>query len=230
MKTKEIVTVLLLAMVYALIIQVFSFTDMFNDRLIKVGWYNEYGESHLRTLNHVLYWLFFPSNICYYVFTVLLLIKLKAHINKWLGGAAVVLYCICLIPAIYDFIFSLYMSVCFNGDDMYRPMSYWIESGMSDWPFVYFDISISQYNFYALRICTLTASIAYISVFAMLIKKDKIIGIVGTVTMLIVLLFDFFNISCGVYGVKLCWIILCATILWRLHELSKRVSKKQFNK
>lgn len=228
MKTKEIVTVLLLAMVYALIIQVFSFTDMFNDRLIKVGWYNEYGESCATSVNPVLAWLFFPYKICYFVFTVLLLLKLKAHINKWLGGAAVVLYCICLIPAIYDFIFNMYVAVSFSGDDMYRPISYWIENGSYDYPFVWSYISDErwQYRLYMWRICNLISLIAYISVFAMWIKKDKIIGIVGSVAMLIALLFDFFNISYGMFVVKLCWIIMCATILWRLHELSKRVSKK----
>lgn len=231
MKIKEIVTVLLLAMVYALIIQVFFFTDMFNDRLIKVGWYN--GSSMYATsVNPVFSWLFFPSNICYYIFTVLLLIKLKAHINKWLGGAAVVLYCICLIPAIYDFIWGMYVSVSFSGDEMYRPISYWIEKGSYDYPFVWSKIPLSvfdeewQCRLYVWRICYLITQITYISVFAMLIKKDKIIGIVGSVAMIIILLFDFFYISYGMFVVKLCWIIMCATILWRLHELSKRVSKK----
>jgi len=73
MKIKEIVTVLLLAMVYALIIQGIFLTDTFNDRLIKVGWYNEYGESCATSVNPVLAWLFFPYKICYFVFTVLLL-------------------------------------------------------------------------------------------------------------------------------------------------------------
>lgn len=76
------------------------------------------------------------------------------------------------------------------------------------------------------------AFLAFAIVFALLFKKDKVLGIAGATVMVISILLNMFPLPCGYIAIDLCWIALCAAVLWRLRQSSfdkpfiKKLSKK----
>mgnify|MGYP000044963293 FL=1 len=64
------------------------------------------------------------------------------------------------------------------------------------------------------------AFLAFAIVFALLFKKDKVLGIAGATVMVISILLNMFPLPCGYIAIDLCWIALCAAVLWRLRQSS----------
>jgi len=62
--------------------------------------------------------------------------------------------------------------------------------------------------------------LAFAIVFALLFKKDKVLGIAGATVMVVSILLNMFLLPCGYIAIDLCWIALCAAVLWRLRQSS----------
>ena len=85
MKTKTIVTAMLLATAYVLLVNLMFLSGFGKDEMVKVGWYSEFGGNSTTTLYPLYVWLNFPYTVCFYFFTTLFFAKVKVHVNKWLG-------------------------------------------------------------------------------------------------------------------------------------------------
>lgn len=88
MKTKTIVTAMLLATAYVLLVNLMFLSGFGKDEMVKVGWYSEFGGNSTTTLYPLYVWLNFPYTVCFYFFTTLFFAKVKVHVNKWLGETA----------------------------------------------------------------------------------------------------------------------------------------------
>lgn len=227
MKTKTIVTIVLFTMVYVLLVNFMFLGGMYQDEVVKVGWYSEFGGNSMTTVYSVYVLLNFPYIVCFYFFGTLFLAKVKAHVNKWLGETAFALWCISMIPILLNTVSNLYIVSCFNGDEMYRPLeAYWETEGKFDYPFMWFLISsrigdwdwMYYLNLYE-HLVYLAVLLAYTAVFALLIKKDKALGVTGVAAMAISFLIALLALPYA-YLTNLCWIALCTVTLWRLHQSS----------
>ena len=109
MKTKTIVTIVLFTMVYVLLVNFMFLGGMFQDEVVKVGWYSEFGGNSMTTVYSVYVLLNFPYIVCFYFFGTLFLAKVKAHVNKWLGETAFALWCISMIPILLNTVSNLYI-------------------------------------------------------------------------------------------------------------------------
>lgn len=109
MKTKTIVTAMLLATAYVLLVNLMFLSGFGKDEMVKVGWYSEFGGNSTTTLYPLYVWLNFPYTVCFYFFTTLFFAKVKVHVNKWLGETAFVLWCVSLVPILVNTVYDLYM-------------------------------------------------------------------------------------------------------------------------
>lgn len=142
MKTKTIVTAMLLATAYVLLVNLMFLSGFGKDEMVKVGWYSEFGGNSTTTLYPLYVWLNFPYTVCFYFFTTLFFAKVKVHVNKWLGETAFVLWCVSLVPILVNTVYDLYMVSSFDGDEMYRSLeNYWETEGKSDYPFMWLLLS-----------------------------------------------------------------------------------------
>ena len=71
MKTKTIVTAMLLATAYVLLVNLMFLSGFGKDEMVKVGWYSEFGGNSTTTLYPLYVWLNFPYTVCFYFFTTL---------------------------------------------------------------------------------------------------------------------------------------------------------------
>ena len=92
MKTKIIITAMLLTTAYVLLVNLMFLSGFGKDEMVKVGWYSEFGGNSTTTLYPLYVWLNFPYTVCFYFFTTLFFAKVKVHVNKWLGETAFVLW------------------------------------------------------------------------------------------------------------------------------------------
>ena len=132
--------------------------------------------------------------------------KVKVHVNKWLGETAFVLWCVSLVPILVNTVYDLYMVSSFDGDEMYRSLeNYWETEGKSDYPFMWLLLSsrvgnnrnwMNDLNYYG-NWALWAAFLAFAIVFSLL-----------------------FLLPCGYIAIDLCWIALCAAVLWRLRQSS----------
>lgn len=228
MKTKVIVTAVLLSTVYVVFVNLMSLFGFAQDEVVKVGWYSEFGGSCVIGFYPVYVWLKLPYVVGFYFFATLFFAKVKAHVNKWLGGTALLLWCLSLIPVLVETLYDLYMVFYFNGDEMCRSLeNYWETEGSSDYPFMWLRLQpsfhVAEHWYGVLIRCgnlmSLAAFLLFSVVFVLMCKKDKVLGATGAVAM-IVLMVGSFPIAYGSYVINLCWIVLCTVILWRLHQSS----------
>lgn len=109
MKTKIIITAMLLTTAYVLLVNLMFLSGFGKDEMVKVGWYSEFGGNSTTTLYPLYVWLNFPYTVCFYFFTTLFFAKVKVHVNKWLGETAFVLWCVSLVPILVNTVYDLYM-------------------------------------------------------------------------------------------------------------------------
>ena len=229
MKTKIIITAMLLTTAYVLLVNLMFLSGFGKDEMVKVGWYSEFGGNSTTTLYPLYVWLNFPYTVCFYFFTTLFFAKVKVHVNKWLGETAFVLWCVSLVPILVNTVYDLYMVSSFDGDEMYRSLeNYWETEGKSDYPFMWLLLSsrvgnnwnwMNDLNYYG-NWALWAAFLAFAIVFALLFKKDKVLGIAGATVMVVSILLNMFPLPCGYIAIDLCWIALCAAVLWRLRQSS----------
>lgn len=228
MKTKTIVTALLLGVAGMLLVNLMSISGMYQDETVVVGWYDRFGGNRTTTLNTVYVWLNLPFSVCFYLFATLFFAKIKTHVNKWLGGAAFALWCINLLRVVLDIVPSLYIAANFNGDEMYRPLEdYWETVGMSDYPLLWFLLSEGSMGgtlyflqYYGYWICPLSY-LGFAVAFALLVKKDKVLGITGATVMAISFLsYLLYQLPYVYIAYNLGWIALCAVVLGCLRRSS----------
>lgn len=112
MKTKIIITAMLLTTAYVLLVNLMFLSGFGKDEMVKVGWYSEFGGNSTTTLYPLYVWLNFPYTVCFYFFTTLFFAKVKVHVNKWLGETAFVLWCVSLVPILVNTVYDLYMMEC----------------------------------------------------------------------------------------------------------------------
>lgn len=223
MKTKTVVTLALIATVYALFINWMSLSGINAGEMTSVGWYNEYGEHRKISIYPTYVWLFLPFTICFYLFGTLFLSKVIALVNKWLGRTAFVLWCINVVVILLNEIFNIYVVSRFSGDEMYCSLEeYWRTGGSSEYPLVWFMLS-SDMAFYRVRhFGYLLSLLAFVLVFAWLIKKAKVWGITGTMAMLVLLVIFFFPLPYASCINNLCWVVLFAVTLWKLYQSPRK--------
>lgn len=222
MKTKTItITVLLTATCLLLVNLLFSF-DLFKDEIVKVGWYNSYGENKNISIYSAYTLFLIPFTVCFYCFSTFFLFEVKTYVNKYLGGIAFTLWCICAVEKILMILFYLYVLLNFNGDEMYKSYElFWATTGKSDYPLMWLlltsDILSGLYfmDFY----CHLAAYFFFAIIFALLIRKERAFGITGIVVMAIPFLLLLLSLPYA-YLTNLCWIVLCTVVLWRLGKSS----------
>lgn len=77
MKTKTIVTALLLGVAGMLLVNLMSISGMYQDETVVVGWYDRFGGNRTTTLNAVYVWLNLPFSVCFYLFATLFFAKIK---------------------------------------------------------------------------------------------------------------------------------------------------------
>lgn len=221
MKTRTIVLVALIATLYVSFTNWMSLSGIGMGEITKIGWYNEYGEQRQISLYTTYVWLNLPYIVGFYPFATLFLSKVKAQVNKWLGRTAFALWCIYVAAVLLIAIFNVYMVSCFSGDEMYRSLEdYWRAEGCSEYPVVWLMLSSDMMVLYHVRLFSyLLSLLAFVSVFALLIKKDAALGITGTVVMSVLFVVDLFSLP-YTYIISLCWIVLFAVVLWRLHQSS----------
>lgn len=65
MKTKTIVTAMLLATAYVLLVNLMFLSGFGKDEMVKVGWYSEFGGNSTTTLCPLYVWLNFPYTVCF---------------------------------------------------------------------------------------------------------------------------------------------------------------------
>lgn len=156
------------------------------------------------------------------------LCKDKTHVNKWLGGTAFALWCINLLRVVLDIVPSLYIAANFSGDEMYRPLEdYWETVGMSDYPLLWFLLSEGSMGgtlyflqYYGYWICPLSY-LGFAVAFALLVKKDKVLGITGATVMAISFLsYLLYQLPYVYIAYNLGWIALCAVVLGCLRRSS----------
>ena len=70
MKTKTIVTAMLLATAYVLLVNLMFLSGFGKDEMVKVGWYSEFGGNSTTTLYPLYVWLNFPYTVCFYFFAI----------------------------------------------------------------------------------------------------------------------------------------------------------------
>lgn len=218
MKTRTIVIVALIATLYVLFTNWMSSSGIGTGEITKIGWYNEYGEHRQISLYTAYVWLNLPYVIGFYLFVTLFLSKVKAQVNKWLGGTAFALWCVNVAVTLFIDIFDIYIVFCFSGDEMYRPLEdYWQAEGCSEHPVVWLMLSSSTVLYQVRYFSYLLSLLAFVPVFALLIKKDVALGITGIVVMSVLFVIDMFSLP-YTFIVNLCWIVLFAVVLWKLYQ------------
>ena len=221
MKTKTIVTAMLLATAYVLLVNLMFLSGFGKDEMVKVGWYSEFGGNSTTTLYPLYVWLNFPYTVCFYFFTTLFFAKVKVHVNKWLGETAFVLWCVSLVPILVNTVYDLYMVSSFDGDEMYRSLeNYWETEGKSDYPFMWLLLSsrvgnnrnwMNDLNYYG-NWALWAAFLAFAIVFALLFKKDKVLGIAGATVMVVSILLNMFLLPCGYIAMRRFLLILAVVL------------------
>ena len=228
MKTKTIVTAMLLGIAGMLLVNLMSISGMYQDETVVVGWYDRFRGNRTTTLNAVYVWLNLPFSVCFYLFATLFFAKIKTHVNKWLGGAAFALWCINLLCVVLDIVPSLYIAANFSGDEMYRPLEdYWETVGMSDYPLLWFLLSEGSMGgtlyflqYYGYWICPLSY-LGFAVTFALLVKKNKVLGTTGATVMAISFLsYLLYQLPYVYIAYNFGWIALCAVVLRCLRRSS----------
>lgn len=226
MKLKTVTTIALIGSIYWLIMDLMIKAGMYQgaENIVKVGWYNEYGQSQGFSVNSTSVILSIPYYICFFLFVTAFLRKIKSYAGKWTGGIAFALWCIYLAFLTIKLFPFFYLTFHFNGD-MYQPLSYWEEYRKND----YFLLSLLSTWSWILVIINmilgLIAHFAFILVFVSFLKKDKVIGILGIVTMATSILYYLpipYLSSIYIWS----WIMLFAATLWRIHHKSKFLTDK----
>lgn len=184
-----------------------------------MGWYNEYGQSHGFSVNSTSVILSIPYYICFFLFVTAFLRKIKPYAGKWTGGIAFALWCIYLAFLTIKLFPFFYLTFHFNGD-MYQPLSYWKEYRKNDYSLLSF-LSTSSWILVIINmIIGLIAHFAFILVFVSFLKKDKVIGSIGIITMATSVLYCL-PIPYTSFIYPLGWIMLFTATLWRIQNKSK---------
>lgn len=222
MKIKTITIAVLLTSTCLLLANLLFSFDLYKDEIVKVGWYNSFGENKMISVFPVHLLLSSPFTVCFYFFLTFFLVKVITHVNKHVGWIALTLWGISFVSILLEIFFNLYIVSAFDGDEMYRSFEvFWRTIGRSDYPLMWFLLSSDVLNglYYLYHYSYLMACFAFAVVFALLVRKDKVFGVTGMVVMAVSFLMKLFSLPYG-YVNNLCWIVLCAVVLWRLHKSS----------
>ncbi len=182
--------------------------------VIKLGWENEYMESQSFSINRMAYLLSIPFEICGFLFFTLFIRKLKLFdCPKVLADTAFFMRCLSLVLPFANFILNFYIVLNFSESITMSPSS-WYNTNPTDY-FLLFSLRGKMWNMLSL-ILIVIANLALIVLFISIIKKHKVIGIVGTIFIPIytICYFTYIPTTIVLYG----WIILFATALWEIKE------------
>lgn len=222
MKLKTITTVALIGSVYLTVINIMADIGIFGKlaNIVKIGWLNEYGESHMVSIDSTKFILNIPYYICFYIFYTAFVWKIRNFADKRIGNIAFGTWCLSLIFTITGVLTNAYLAFHFSGETI-MPESYWEEHERIVY-FMFFSLQNSHW-FTVRMIVELLSCLALIIVFISLRKKDKTISIVGIIAM-IANIFSFMPLPYLYLICHLGWIMLFAIILWEIQKESTLIN------
>lgn len=215
-RLKDVTVVAMVGTVYWCIVKMLLDAELLTNfsNVIKIGWENEYNEHAIISLDKTRFLLTIPYNVCYYFFFTLFIWKLRVFDErKPVANTAFFAWCLALIFPLINTLLMLYMSFSFSEDLIMSPSS-WEETNPTAY-FLLFSLQKGGWNILS-SIVGIVAHLTLLVLFISLMKKHRIIGVIGALVILMCTVGYIKPVPVVIYSLG--WIALFAVVLWKIKE------------